>query len=305
MGDLPEQFGVRRGAGFGQGGVPTRQARFPEHRVEAFVDQPVNQLQPEPDRAPVRGTLIGGVVRLTGVASSRGQIVWLLAATWRLRVTGPGQQLRGHLGTPPSPLLRLLPVRSTSIDTAAARNWALGRRPVRQRAGIWMDDAGTGPAETAETRGNGPMPTYVFIYHQPAGWVPGTNSAARAAWAGFFAGIGDRIVDPAQPVLDRATLGEVGAATQLAGRRGQPRGGGHAGQGVPGIQAAVVSRLASSASQRVSGSADLRVLEDTVKRDQRVFDAQARSGDSRCHRPRGPSRSQPSGASSRAPGPNG
>jgi hypothetical protein len=41
-------------------------------------------------------------------------------------------------------------------------------------------------------------------------------------------------------------------------------------------RAAVVSRLASSASQRVSGSADLRVLEDTVKRDQRVFDAQAR-----------------------------
>jgi hypothetical protein len=49
------------------------------------------------------------------------------------------------------------------------------------------------------------MPTYVFIYHQPAARVPGTNSAARAAWAGFFAGIGDRIVDPAQPVLDRAT----------------------------------------------------------------------------------------------------
>jgi hypothetical protein len=46
----------------------------------------------------------------------------------------------------------------------------------------------------------------------------------------------DRIVDPAQPVLDRATLGEVGAVTQLAGRCGQPRGGGHAGQGVPGIQ---------------------------------------------------------------------
>lgn len=56
----------------------------------------------------------------------------------------------------PSPLLRLLPVRSTSIDTAAARNWALGRRPVRQRAGIWMDDAGCGPAETAETRGTAP-----------------------------------------------------------------------------------------------------------------------------------------------------
>jgi hypothetical protein len=76
-------------------------------------------------------------------------------------------------------------------------------------------------------------------------------------------------------------------------------------KGCRASRSAVVSRLASSASQRVSGSADLRVLEDTVKRDQRVFDAQARSGDSRCHRPRGPSRSQPSGASSRAPGPNG
>jgi hypothetical protein len=40
--------------------VPARQARLPEHRVEAAVDQAVDQLQPEPDRAPLRGTLIGG-----------------------------------------------------------------------------------------------------------------------------------------------------------------------------------------------------------------------------------------------------
>jgi hypothetical protein len=52
--------------------------------------------------------------------------------------------------------------------------------------------------------------------------------------------------------------------------RGQPRGGGHAGQGVPGIQGGGGVQVASSASQRVSGSANLRVLEDTVKRDARV-----------------------------------
>ena len=34
--------------------VPAGQARVPEQRVEALVDQPVDQLQPESDRAPIR-----------------------------------------------------------------------------------------------------------------------------------------------------------------------------------------------------------------------------------------------------------
>jgi hypothetical protein len=108
------------------------------------------------------------------------------------------------------------------------------------------------------------MPKYVFIY-QPAGWVPGTDSAARAAWAGFVAGIatassippsrswtGPRSVRSAPPpswLVDAASLEE---AVTLA-------------KGCRASRSAVVSRLASSASQRVSGSADLRVLEDTVK----------------------------------------
>ena len=61
------------------------------------------------------------------------------------------------------------------------------------------------------------MPKYVFIYHQPEGYVPGTDGAATAAWQSFFEGMADSIADPGLPVSDRQTLGDVGAATQLGG----------------------------------------------------------------------------------------
>jgi len=61
------------------------------------------------------------------------------------------------------------------------------------------------------------MPKYIFTYHQPQDYVPGTDSAALAAWQSFFEGIADHVVDPGQPVFDRRTMGETGAATQLGG----------------------------------------------------------------------------------------
>ncbi|HVM67114.1 MAG TPA: hypothetical protein VMU14_19760 [Acidimicrobiales bacterium] len=61
------------------------------------------------------------------------------------------------------------------------------------------------------------MPNYIFTYHQPTGYVPGSDSAAMAAWQAFFEGIGQNVVEPGQPVFERRTLGEVGASTQLGG----------------------------------------------------------------------------------------
>jgi hypothetical protein len=61
------------------------------------------------------------------------------------------------------------------------------------------------------------MPKYIFTYHQPAGYVPGNDPTVTTAWEGFFESIGDRVVDPGQPVFDRTTIGEVGGSTQLGG----------------------------------------------------------------------------------------
>jgi hypothetical protein len=61
------------------------------------------------------------------------------------------------------------------------------------------------------------MPTFIFAYHQPTGYVPGRDPGVIAAWEGFFESLGDHVVDPGQPVSGRAALGEVGASTQLAG----------------------------------------------------------------------------------------
>jgi hypothetical protein len=61
------------------------------------------------------------------------------------------------------------------------------------------------------------VPKFIFTYHQPAGYVPGRDSDAIAAWEGFFEQIGDSVVDPGQPVFERTTIGEVSATTQLGG----------------------------------------------------------------------------------------
>jgi len=61
------------------------------------------------------------------------------------------------------------------------------------------------------------MPKYIFTYHQPAGYVPGSDSGALAAWEAFFENIGANVVDPGQPVFERGTIGEVGTPSQLGG----------------------------------------------------------------------------------------
>jgi hypothetical protein len=61
------------------------------------------------------------------------------------------------------------------------------------------------------------MPKYVFAYHQPTGYVPTSAEEVTSAWMAFFETMADHVVDPGQPVLDRRSIGEVGAGTQLAG----------------------------------------------------------------------------------------
>lgn len=61
------------------------------------------------------------------------------------------------------------------------------------------------------------MPKYVFTYHQPRGYTPGTNPDLMAAWQSFFEGIEQHVIDPGQPVSDRRSVGEVGETTQLGG----------------------------------------------------------------------------------------
>lgn len=61
------------------------------------------------------------------------------------------------------------------------------------------------------------MPKFIFTYHPPAGYVPRSDAEAMAAWQGFFERIADSVVDPGQPVLERTTIGETGASTQLGG----------------------------------------------------------------------------------------
>ena len=61
------------------------------------------------------------------------------------------------------------------------------------------------------------MPKFIFTYHQPGGYVPGSDNNVLAAWQEFFEQIGDSVIDPGQPVFERSSVGEVGSATQLGG----------------------------------------------------------------------------------------
>jgi hypothetical protein len=61
------------------------------------------------------------------------------------------------------------------------------------------------------------MPKYIFVYHQPTGYVPGNDQDALSAWEEFFQRIADHVVDPGQPVFERTTRGQVASSTQLGG----------------------------------------------------------------------------------------
>jgi hypothetical protein len=61
------------------------------------------------------------------------------------------------------------------------------------------------------------MPKYILTYHQPKGYVPGSDTDAMVAWQSYFDRTADHVVDLGQPVFDRRSIGEVGDTTQLGG----------------------------------------------------------------------------------------
>jgi hypothetical protein len=61
------------------------------------------------------------------------------------------------------------------------------------------------------------MPKYVLTYHQPKGYVPRADADVMTAWQSYFEGLADHVIDPGQPVFERTSVGDVGAATQLGG----------------------------------------------------------------------------------------
>jgi hypothetical protein len=73
-----------------------------------------------------------------------------------------------------------------------------------------------------------PMPKYIFTYRMSHAADESAVRAqadkefapvaeAMAAWAAFFDAIGPAVIDPGQPVFERASLGEVGPSTVLGG----------------------------------------------------------------------------------------
>ena len=61
------------------------------------------------------------------------------------------------------------------------------------------------------------MPNFILTYHQPDGYVPGTDADTMAEWGRFFETIGRSVVELGQPVAARATVGQTGEGTQLGG----------------------------------------------------------------------------------------
>jgi len=60
------------------------------------------------------------------------------------------------------------------------------------------------------------MSTYLFTYRAPKGYVAGAPESI-AAWRAFFAGLGEQLTEPGNPVFARTTSGNCGADTVLGG----------------------------------------------------------------------------------------
>lgn len=60
------------------------------------------------------------------------------------------------------------------------------------------------------------MPTFVFTYRMPVGYVPG-GPETMAAWAAWFDSMGESLSDRGNPVFESAELGICGQGTRLGG----------------------------------------------------------------------------------------
>lgn len=61
------------------------------------------------------------------------------------------------------------------------------------------------------------MARFIFTYRHREDYVPAAGQDVTAEWNGFFERIGSNVVEPGQPIFERTSLGDVGAATRLAG----------------------------------------------------------------------------------------
>ncbi|MBO0773364.1 MAG: hypothetical protein J2P35_18070 [Actinobacteria bacterium] len=60
------------------------------------------------------------------------------------------------------------------------------------------------------------MPTFVFVYRNPAGYVPAEESAAP--WLAWFEDMGEQLAEVGGPVVSRAAVGNCqDGATELGG----------------------------------------------------------------------------------------
>jgi len=60
------------------------------------------------------------------------------------------------------------------------------------------------------------MAKFLFSYRMSKDYVPGRPDAV-AAWSAWFQELGASLVDPGNPVFERAGLGDCGADTALGG----------------------------------------------------------------------------------------
>jgi hypothetical protein len=60
------------------------------------------------------------------------------------------------------------------------------------------------------------MPTFVFSYRVPAGYVPG-GQETRDRWMSWFETMGDSVSERGNPVFESAEVGNCGAGTRLGG----------------------------------------------------------------------------------------
>jgi hypothetical protein len=65
-------------------------------------------------------------------------------------------------------------------------------------------------------RGAAAIPTFVFPYRMPPGYVP-AGPDTMAAWAAWSDSMGESLSDRGNPVFGSAKLGNCGAETRLGG----------------------------------------------------------------------------------------
>jgi hypothetical protein len=60
------------------------------------------------------------------------------------------------------------------------------------------------------------MAQFLFSYRTPADYAP-ARPDSLSAWAAWFQGMGDQLVDAGQPVRESRQIGDCGAGQRLAG----------------------------------------------------------------------------------------